>query len=345
MINDNSFINNLNNSNPSNIKLLGNITEDSYASHFLDNTFCVFKSLINEELYLVYSTKIISIICFNIINNKKINQIKNAHEKYISNFRYYFDKMNKRDLIMSISSIDNNLKLWNINNLECLYNFKKVNSIGRLISSCFINDNNLTYILSSNSNHPNDCEPIKIFELNGNQLKSLNQSNDNTFFIGTFYNKRIYKTYIITGNYGYVKSYDYNDDCLYHKYDGNDNRRHYSLDINESENDDIIKLIDSSCSGIIRIWDFNSGELLNKINVDDNMIYSVCLWNWNYLFIGCMDNTIKLIDLVKGEIIKVLTECDNFIICVKKVKHPKYGECLVSQGLGKEQIKIWINNE
>ena len=75
------------------------------------------------------------------------------------------------------------------------------------------------------------------------------------------------------------------------------------------------------------------------------MIYSVCLWNWNYLFIGCMDNTIKLIDLIKGEIIKDLTECDNFIICVKKVNHPKYGECLISQGLGKEQIKIWINSE
>ena len=56
-----------------------------------------------------------SLISYDLIDNKKIIEIKNAHSKYITNLRHYLDKLNKRDLIMSISRDINDIKIWNIN--------------------------------------------------------------------------------------------------------------------------------------------------------------------------------------------------------------------------------------
>ena len=48
-----------------------------------------------------------SIISFNLVDNKKINEIKKAHNIYITSFSHFLDKQNKRDIIISVSSKDN----------------------------------------------------------------------------------------------------------------------------------------------------------------------------------------------------------------------------------------------
>ena len=78
--------------------------------------YSIYFNLINDILYLVYSNKKNSITLYNVINNKKIKEIQNDHTGYITNLRYYLDKINKKDLILSISSYNNNIKLWNIDN-------------------------------------------------------------------------------------------------------------------------------------------------------------------------------------------------------------------------------------
>jgi len=101
-----------------NIQYIGDLTKESYSYFYLDNTFTVFNS-IDNILYLIYGTINKSIIACNLLENKKVIEIKNAHKELITNFRYYLDKKNKRDLVISLS-YDNNIKLWNINNWECL---------------------------------------------------------------------------------------------------------------------------------------------------------------------------------------------------------------------------------
>ena len=60
-----------------------------------------------------------------------------------------------------------------------------------------------------------------------------------------------------------------------------------------------------------------------------------------YLLAGCY-NDIKLIDLNKNTIIKTFEGHKKLITCIKKVIHPKYGECLISQGYKNDQLKLWI---
>ena len=304
----------------------------------LDNSFTVFKS-INEILYLIYANENKSIICFNLIENKKINEIKNAHEQYITNFRYFLDKINKRDLIISISF--NDIKLWNINNWLCLTHIQNINYSGSILSSCFLNDNNKNYIITS-SNSCLTTESIKIYDFKGNKIKEINDSNYRTIFIDTFYDNKLFKTYIITGNNGYCKSYDFNENKNYFKYyEYNDKKDHDSLII--INNKDIIKLIESSEDGYIRIWNFHHGELIDKIKVIDNILYGICLWNEDYLFVGCSDDTIKLIDLKNKSIVKNLIGHNNSVLTIKKIIHPKFGECIISQNSNNE-IKLWTKN-
>ena len=103
------------NTNPKYIQILKNITKDSNGNCFLDNSFTVFKS-INNILYLIYASDNKSIIAYNLSKSQKIIEIKDAHKNIATNFRHYLDTINKRDLILSVSAYENNIKIWNVNN-------------------------------------------------------------------------------------------------------------------------------------------------------------------------------------------------------------------------------------
>ena len=171
-INSNNNIEKINVNNPINMKLIKELTIDSYTDYTLDNTFVVFIS-VDKIFYLIYTNNKRSIISFNLSDNKKINEIKNAHKRDITNFRYFLDKMKKRDLIISISLSDNNLKLWDISNYDCLLNIENVNKTGRLFSSCLFSNNNNNYILTSSA-YGNNLESIKVFDFSGNKIKEIN---------------------------------------------------------------------------------------------------------------------------------------------------------------------------
>ena len=187
--------------------------KDSYSYLNIDNTFTTFNS-INNILYLIYSSFDKSIICYDLINQNKINEIKNCHNNIICNLRHYLDDINKRDLIMSLSYQDNNLKIWNVNNWDCIFNLK-VNNVGLLYSACILEDKKENYIITSNRNKLGIPEKIKVFDFSGNKIKEFNNSNDQTFFIDIYYDKLLCENYIITGNVGHVKSYDYKNNKVY----------------------------------------------------------------------------------------------------------------------------------
>ena len=323
------------NVNLNSIDFFKNIDNDAYSKYIKDNSFIVFKAL-NDIIYIIYTNMYKSIICFNLISHKTICEIKNAHKEDITNFRYYLDNINKRDLIISISLHGNNIKLWNIYNFTCLLFIENINKFGNLLSACFLNDNNQIYIVTSN-NTSSEIDPIKVFNLKGIKIKEINNSNISTLFIDIYYDNELKNNYIITGNTGKVISYNYDKNEIYHIYSDNDVHYHESLIINDKK-----QLIDSCTDGNIRIWSFHSGDLLNKINVNVGT-EGICLLNNEYLFIGCDDHKIRILQLNKEKNIKDLIGHKNKVVSVKIIIHPKYGVCLLSQGFLKDGIKLWIN--
>ena len=325
---------------PPNLKLFGEITKNSYSSFDLDNTFSTFKT-INDFLFLVYSTKSCSLICHDLINFTKIIEIKHSHKIHITNIRHFLDTNNKRDLIISLSDRDNNLKLWDVNNWECIINISHINNAGSLCSACILNENNNIYIITSNCNIIGASEKIKIFDLEGNIMKQIDNSNENIYFIDTLYNNKNNRIYLITGNMNYIKSYDYYKNKLYNKYFDNESGCHISIQTNEINN--IFMLVESCSYGFIRIWNFHSAELLNKIKIDNDWIFGICLWDKNYVFVACKYKLIKLVNIEKGIIEKNLEGHNSGIFTIKKIEHPKLGKCLISQGYEDDQIKLWTN--
>ena len=311
---------------------------NAYIYELLDNSFCVFNS-INDILYLIYSNKKKSILFYNLIDNKIISEIKNAHSKAISNFRHYLDKKNSRDLLMSISFYDNNIKVWDVNNFECLTNITKINKYGILYSACFLNYDNNIYIITSNFAFGGTyVENIQSFDLKGNKIIELNDTNDDTYLIDIYFDIKSCHNYIITGCHYFIKAFDYNDNKLFCKYYDKDSFEHRSIIINDKE-DKIIKLISSSIDGIIRIWNFYSGNILNKIKISSNLVLGLCLLNSDYLFIAC-DNDIMLLDMKKETIIKKLSEHENKVMTIKKINHPLYGKVIISLGCD-NKIILW----
>ena len=250
----------------------------------------------------------------------------------------------KIDLIMSVSRSDNNLKIWEINYFQCLLNLKNINSDGLLNSATFLNFNNNIYIITCNRNWTNP-NPIKIFDLKGEKLKEITNLKKNSFYIDVYYENKTSKIYIILGNEGNVISYDYKDNEIYNIYQEifENDIFHHSVIIFEDK--EITKLIESSDgNGIIKIWNFHTAELLKKIACSNNALRGICLWNEDYLFVGCGDKTIKLIELENGKIVNSLIGHNNNVCSFKIIFHPKYGKCIISQGHENDQIKIWINS-
>jgi len=125
-----------------------------------------------------------------------------------------------------------------------------------------------------------------------------------TYFIDTFYDTLSNKRFILTGNDNYIKSYDYKNNNLYKKYFDIESGIHISIKILERNNS--ISLIESCSFGLIRIWNFHLAELLNKIKVDNDWIFGICLWDKDYAFVACKLKIIKLVNLTKGIIEKNL---------------------------------------
>ena len=332
-----------------------NLTYDAFTYYNYDNSFLIFNSIMNNRLYIVYTTQDKSIKIYDVLDEVQILEIKNSTEdnKQITNFRYYYDKYNKRDLIISIIGIKNCVKIWDAYSWECIISINNIYREGNIYSSLILNDDSKKnlYIVTSNCTLFKDSQPLRVYDLNGDLIKVIPDSKGKTFFLDSFYDPKNSKTFIISVNKEFVKSFDFSKDTCYKKYiDAFDKPEEkkinfdgyfYSSVINYF--DDILELIVSGDDGFIRIWDFYGGNLIKKIETDKNCIFSLCLWNENYLFGAGEDAKIKLIDLKAGVIINELKGHNKMVCSIKKIIHPKFGECLISQGFRKDQILIWRN--
>ena len=350
--------NNIFKTNPNEIKIkkdidIFSLLEPNYNSdkfyYCLEYKFIIFLS-IDNILNLICSNGGSSIICYNLVDNKKIIEIKNKYYYQIINFRHYLDKKNYRDLVLLMFS-QFVIELFNVNNWELI--LKIDNYIDELsCSACFLNNNDKIYIISSSGtwSRPGDDsnfnENIRVYDIEGSKLKET-KTNNITHFIDSYYENKNSKSYIITGNEGYIMSYEYNSLKKYFKY--SDSKKYnylFSTIINSKKEE--TQLIEPSIDGYIRIWNFHTGKLLYKIQVcRKNGLGSINLWNDNYLFAATRDKTIKLIDLKNGKIINELTGHNRGVSLIKKVVHPIYGECLISKEAPNKRsnifglIKLW----
>jgi len=323
-----------------NLHFQADLVKNSYAWRQLTNTCTTFKS-INDILFLISYTKDKSIVCIDLNKFKIITEIKNAHTNHCYSLRHYLDSINKRDILISLFDI-NIIKLWDIKNFECIICLKDIYIKGMICSVDLLEEKNINYIITSNyGEDKNYTEPVKVYDVNEKFIKLINESNERTLVLYTFYDNDISKNFIITGNYNNVIAYDFTSNTIYHKYSDVQNDKVHT-DIIIFKEDNITKLIESCYDGFIRIWDFHSCLLLNKINLENYEKYQfcLCLWDDSHLFVGCLYKII-LVNYKENKILGYYRQKDN-PLTLNKVYLSKFGECLISQLMGKQPIKFWI---
>ena len=313
----------------------------------LNSIFITFDS-INDILTLIYVTKDYSIISYDIVQNKKLNIIKSP-QKDICNLKHCLDNKNKRDLILSQSSY-NNIKIWNLNNYQCILNLKEMEIDYVSVSQVsFMNHKNNIYIVLSKAPFPS---PIcKLFDLFGIQLKEINfESNIN--YITTYNDDDLTKTYIIISFSSMIKSYNYKEGKIYKFYLNIGRNYIYNLLVINKDRIWEPTRVFANYGNYVTIWNFHTGEMLNNVYFEVN-INNICLWNNQFLIaitenINTNKDIISLLEINTGILKKNLISFENCKFCmISKINHPNYGEGLLASSRDNE-IKLFltkINND
>lgn len=336
------------------IKLQQELTKDSYTDEFLVGSFTIFTTIDNRTL-LVYATKENTIIFMNFEDFQKIHEIHNTiHSEQVTTFRHHLDKTSNphRDLLLTISSKGNDAVIWDIKDYSCVIliqlEFNKEYDI-YFYSGCFLGSHNIPYIVAGFHSKAFVPQPICIFNMEGQSVKQIQNTNAKIFYIDNYYDKNISKNYIIICMEQLVVSYNFEDDKVYNVYPNEFKTfKHLKIYHNNhcliNDNGPIVKLIISSYDNYIKVWDFNAAKVLVKIKCKNAGIMGMCLWDNDYLF-ACGDDTmIKLVNYTKGKVVKTLPGHKYSSLTVKKAHHPKFGDCIVSIGTGEDQIRLWTFN-
>jgi len=313
------------------------IVEDSYIESKTQNTFIIFNS-VYDILTLVYinNNNNNNIITFNLVDFKKINEIKNNNpERKIIHLRHYQCKKSNKDLILTIINY-NLIEIFDITNLERLLTLKNIYENGKIYSSCFIEEKNNIYVLTSNESVFN-AEGIKVFDFKGNMIKSIKNSFFSTYFIDFYFDEKSSTNFIITGNSKFIRSYNYDKNIFYRKYYEYNILEHYNAVI--FEKNDIVKMMEIDTDGIVRIWNFHSGNLIKKIETE-KQLSGIYLWDKEFLFIGMNDKNVEIFEINEEKLIYCFLS--NFcILKMEKIEHPNLGKCLLAQS--KDKILLYNN--
>ena len=317
------------------------VAPNSFTVYSIDKTFAAYKSLKNE-MFLVYGTKNNSMECYDLIKQKLVKSIINAHSSPILNIRHSCIKALQKDLILSSSNQTYNIKIWDTDTWQYSYNIENIYTMGNMLSVCLLFDiyKNETFVFTSC-----DSDHIKLYNQKGNYVQNLSESpNNKTYFLDIFQDENNQSYYLLSGDLKCVRAYELNTYKLFRTYiDQSSEREHISAYVYNDYGEG--KLIDAEFNGIIRIWEFYSGNCSTIININKRIpLISVCVWNQDYLLIGCNDLKIRVINLGNPDNVKIIGGHSTEVCSIAKINHPNLGECILTQGIGEDQINLWISS-
>jgi len=330
---------------PNNLKFKYDITNtNSY--YGINDIFEVFISYKDNKEYIISKNFNYNLDIFTLLDNQKIKSL-NGHKNNIRTVRYF---INNKDYNEYLISADDSVKviIWNITNN---YNIKyQINTnYDYIIWSCllvFPHNNNDNYIITStwSTSNDNDKSATKIYSLNnGNFIKYINNTNNNDiYYLLSWYNKKNNKYYIIQLTNEKIIINNLLEDKLYSKLIHQPESYHDSGFIYNKDNNDY--LCSSSENGYINIWDLYNKNIFKVINTNNYNLGHTIQWNNKYIIVADYKNKcFKIINLENEKIKHIEKQHTNWVRCIKKIYHPKYGESLLSAA-GDKTIKLWSIN-
>ena len=263
----------------------------------------------DEQLSILYVNNKNSIISFNLAKQTKEEVHKSSDNWIIISLGYYYYHDFDEDIILNQSFLSeimtfpiskSNYDEWMKGNIQRKY-------------SCSI------YGLKNKDKLPPKINTSVFTDW-------INETYFSSFFFLDIYYDNDNNIYAIGTDKNCIKSIKYKSKKLYKTYNDiileNEKDNYYtSIAIYENEESAFLSGLMFK-SKYIRIWNFYKGEIVNKIKIE-SPITSFCLWNNDYLFVGCEDKTIKLYSIEEG---KKEDELQGYSSCIMGLKILEFGE-------------------
>lgn len=325
----------------------------------LNEKFEVFRSIRDGKTYLVSPNSrsyCLEIIYLGYYNNKLITRLK-GHPYYITTVRYFLDKKNNKEYLISADG-KNNVIVWDITYFDKNdYNNEMIKKIiistkykNNFIYSCllFFNINNSSnnnnpdnYIItSSNSKEIENDEFTRVYSLtDGSFIK--NTFNSNTNYLLSWVNEKEVKSYLIELCSNGILVYNIFEEQTY--MERKDNNNYMGGFIYEKEEKSSEILVTNLLENFIFIYDLYKKDLSKKIEINASSLYYSIQINERYMIVTDLyTKSFNIIDIIIDKTItKIRGKHSVGTICVKKINHPKFGESLLTSGKD-NLIKIWI---
>ena len=331
------------NSNPDNLKFKLDVikSNDYYGINDIFEIFISYKD--NKEYIVSKNFDNFNLDIIRLSDNKIINSLK-GHKDHIISVRYFINNKNHKEYLVS-SDVEKKVIIWNITK-----NYK----IKKKIKTKYLNDiyfllafpqNNIdNFLVTSSECTSKDKEESStiIYPLdNLENKKYIEQTNKmEIIYLLLWNNLDNQKYYIIQFSTNKILINNLIDGELYSELENQNAKKIICGFIYNRNYKDY--LCSSSQGGLIIIWDLLKKRLFKIIEIDSPLMY-IIPWNDKYIIVADYKNrSFKIIDMEQEKVISEKKGCHKKEIkCIKKIKHPKYGESLLTAARD-QIIKLWI---
>lgn len=322
----------------------------------LNESFDVFKSIKDNNTYLIISNKENNNIeIIDIYSKKILKSIEGNNSKFIL-IKYYLNPKKQKEYLITVD-IKGIIKIISIsdnyNIMSTITSPKEFQNMWLFINCALlfniqINSQKMDILIVSSRTRYMEEHPTKIYNIyNGLLLKDVSNTEKNqTRFIIPWYNEMNDQYYIIECCEDLLVIVNILHNEIYAKLE-EERFKSYSSGFVHKKDDVDYLYVSTSCSEV-SIWNLIDKKLVKKIIIskiyNNIRLYGLILWNENYLIV--MDDTnkaIKIIDLREDKIISYIKhKHKSSVRCIKRIKHKDFGECLLTAG-DDNKIKLWKN--
>lgn len=347
---------------PPNFEYEEDIVDYAENTFALIDSFEAFMSHKDEKPYIIYQNKNTQHLeVLKVLKNKyKLVTKIEGHNSNITCIKYFYNEQKNTEYLISadyigkiiITNITDNYKQESALKMEydngkiscCLMLFKFNFSFFKANTSIGIK-NPLILIANKNTSIGEQLNPIKEYFLENNGNLVLNDdlylTSPNTSYIIHWFHKTLETDYII--DIGYKKI---NIIVLFGEYKGNiyasfkpsmelETWYHCGLVYNDEEQNRELLFI-TSIKSYVFVFDLYSRQLIKEIKTSGKMdrLYNIIKWNINYILVSnATTPDIKVININQKKCVgnNYIPHEDDFR-CIRKIKHPKFGYCIITGG-------------
>ena len=348
----------LGNGNPNDLKFKCDLVNTNTKGG-LNDIFEVFKSIKDNEDYLISPNKLnFHLDLITLKDNKFYGSLK-GHQKKVTSVRYFLNNFTSNEYIISSDEMGI-IFIWDISD-----SYKKLLTLNTkyndIIYSCLLvftgdnyenensNNGHNGYIVTStyDISKENQNSATKIYSMkDGEFINYIKNTNANSvFYLLSWTNKKDNRIYII--QFCYMKILISNlldEDDVYAELSQEQKLSYYSGFIYDRIQEDKVYLYSSSKNGIINVWDLYNKILVNNINIKGSILCHIIQWDYKYAIVADYNGkSFKIINLETLKIEQDIGDCHSKELkSIKKVRHPLFGDCLLTAG-NDNIIKLWCS--